>query len=252
MHHVVLDRWSRGSSPLHRRDPRVKILGLLALLIAVATLPLPKTVQNAWTQGAAVLAVFGGLLLIVVKVARLPLLGVLDRAALVFPFALTFAVASWLSGDQPRAVVLLARSYVSALAALALIATTPLTALAAGLESLGAPRVLVLVMQFLYRYLFVLSEEAQHMRAAAACRGMARLPLTPNRTLFRNAAGALAVLFARSQMRADGIHRAMLARGGGGKFRLLAAPRLTSTDVLFLVTAILICTGLRLAVGART
>ena len=31
----------------------------------------------------------------------------------------------------------------------------------------GAPRFLLMVAQFLYRYLFVISEEAQHMRKAA-------------------------------------------------------------------------------------
>ena len=252
MHHVVLDRWSRGSSALHRRDARVKILGLLALLISVATLPQPRSMNAAWWQAAAVLGAYGMLLVASVAVARLPVVSVLDRAALVFPIALAFAAASWLSGDAPRAVALLARSYISALAALLLIATTPLAALAAGLESLGAPRVLVLVMQFLYRYLFVLSEQAQHMRAAAACRGMHRLPLTPNRTLFRNAAGALAVLFARAQMRADGIQRAMLSRGGGGAFPLLAGSRLTAADLLFLGSAVAVCVAMRLILGART
>ena len=33
VHHVVLDQWSRGASPLHRRDPRAKIAPLLVLLI---------------------------------------------------------------------------------------------------------------------------------------------------------------------------------------------------------------------------
>ena len=37
MHHVVLERWSRGASPLHRRDPRVKVLALLVFLIVLAT-----------------------------------------------------------------------------------------------------------------------------------------------------------------------------------------------------------------------
>ena len=38
MHHVTLDRWSRGESVLHRRDARVKVLALAAYLVAVATL----------------------------------------------------------------------------------------------------------------------------------------------------------------------------------------------------------------------
>ena len=37
MHHVTLDRWSRGASPLHRRDPRVKIAAVLVFLVVLAT-----------------------------------------------------------------------------------------------------------------------------------------------------------------------------------------------------------------------
>jgi hypothetical protein len=36
LHHVTLDRWSRGESVLHRRDARVKVLALAAYLVAVA------------------------------------------------------------------------------------------------------------------------------------------------------------------------------------------------------------------------
>ena len=39
MRHILLDRWSQGTSPLHRRDARVKILALLVFLIVLATTP---------------------------------------------------------------------------------------------------------------------------------------------------------------------------------------------------------------------
>jgi cobalt/nickel transport system permease protein len=100
------------------------------------------------------------------------------------------------------------------------------------MERLGIPRLLVLVAQFLYRYLFVLSEQAQHMRLAAACRdGGAR---ARRRSGFRAASGALAVLFARSYQRAEGIHRAMQARGFRGRFALLHVPRFDARDGVFL------------------
>jgi cobalt/nickel transport system permease protein len=110
------------------------------------------------------------------------------------------------------------KSYLSTVAVLLVVGTTPLPLLLSGLESLGTPRLLVLVAQFLYRYLFVVSEQAQHIRLAAACRqGTERR----RRSRFHAAAGALAVLFARSYYRAEGIHRAMMARAFSGKFALL-------------------------------
>jgi cobalt/nickel transport system permease protein len=193
VHHVVLDQWSRGASPLHRRDPRVKIIVLLVILIVLATahreLPLLAGVLFAMLCGTMIWA-------------RIPLGGAIMRAGLVLPFALVFAAASWIGGDPGRGVALIR-----------------------GIEMFGAPRFLLMVAQFLYRYLFVISEQAQHMRKSAAARGGS----------FRGAAGALAVLFARSYQRAGEIHRAMLARGFQGQFHPLAAPHFHLADTIFLL-----------------
>jgi cobalt/nickel transport system permease protein len=92
-----------------------------------------------------------------------------------------------------------------------------------------------MVAQFLYRYLFVISEEAQHMSKAAAARGATVGGLAGNGARFRAAAGALAVLFARSYGRAEDIHRAMLSRSFPGYFRPLIALRFTAIDSAFLI-----------------
>ena len=64
---------------------------------------------------------------------------------------------------------------------------------------------------------------------------------------FKASAGALGVLFARSWERADGIYRAMLARGFSGRFSTSVRPHLHTADVIFLSAAILVCAGIRLA-----
>jgi cobalt/nickel transport system permease protein len=114
------------------------------------------------------------------------------------------------------------------------------------MESLGAPRLLTLLAQFLYRYLFVISEQAQHMRVAAASRRAAHHRRSrPHR--INAASGALAVLFARSYQRAEGIHRAMLARGFSGRFSTLERRPFRIADGLFTaaVAAFLILVRLR-------
>ena len=229
MHHVVLDQWSRGTSPLHRRDPRVKIITLVVFLIVLAT------AQRALPF---VFAAFLLVLCAALRWARVPLAGALARAGLVLPFTLVFAIVSWLGGDPARGAALVMKSYLSALGALLLVSTTPLPVLLRGVEMLGAPRFLLMVAQFLYRYLFVISEEAQHMRKAAASRGGS----------FRSAAGALAVLFVRSYQQAGQIHNAMLARGFQGRFQPLAAPHFHAADVAFLVVAPAAIVVLRAAV----
>src|SRR5690349_5170314 len=132
--------------------------------------------------------------------SRLPVAGLMRRAALVLPFSATFAVITWWSGQPLRALTLAEKSFLSGLAALLLIATTPLTQLLAALEVLGAPRIVILSVQFIYRYLFVISEQAQHMRLAARSRHSAG---AVRGLRFAASAGALSVLFARSWERAD-------------------------------------------------
>jgi energy-coupling factor transporter transmembrane protein EcfT len=100
------------------------------------------------------------------------------------------------------------------------------------------------VVQLLYRYLFVISEQAQHMRLAARSRGSAS-GARWRRWRFRAAAGALAVLFARSYRRADGTYKAMLSRSFHGRLHLLAAPKPAWGDALFVVLGVVAPVGLR-------
>ncbi len=220
MHHVTLERWSRGSSPFHGRDARVKVLLLAAFLVALSTT----------RSGPTLTAIcYGAIVVSGIVAGRLPLTGVLIRAAIVVPFSATFAILTAAQGDWSRAVTFLLKSYLSAGAVLVVAGTTPLPRLLRALESRGVPAFLTLVAQFLYRYLFVISEQSQHMRLAAECRG-------GRRAAFRAAAGAVAVLFSRSYARAEGIHQAMLARGFEGRIELLAPSRMCARDVAFLAT----------------
>jgi cobalt/nickel transport system permease protein len=224
VHHVTLDQWSRGGSALHRRDPRAKIATLIGFLVVLGT----AHRDLAWL-GAALFAI----LLAGLWSARLPLGPALARAGAVLPFTAVFAGISWLAGDPARGAALVMKSYLSALAVLLVVSTTPLPLLLRGMEMTGAPRFLLMVAQFLYRYLFVISEEAQHMRKAAAARGATVQGMAGNSARFKAAAGALAVLFARSYARAEDIHRAMLSRGFPGYFRPLSAPQFGRADSLF-------------------
>ena len=242
MRHLVLDAWSRRSSFLHQRDPRAKLIVLGAFLVAVGT-------ARPLTPAAAA----GYLLLLLVGMAAsgLPFLPVLLRAGVVLPFAFTFAAVTALAGQREAAVALVARSYLSGLAAVLVIATTPMPRLLRALEWFRLPRMILLVVQFLYRYLFVMVEQAQRMRQAAGCRGGLGVGFfgrgSLRRSRARAAAGALAVLFGSSLGRAEGIHRAMLARGFQGRLPALAIERPAWSDGAFLLAAAAIPVALRIA-----
>lgn len=235
MHHVTLDRWSRGGSALHARDARAKIVVLMLFLIAVA----------ATHKAFLLIGVFYfALLAAALWAARLPWGPALSRASVVLPFTLAFALLSLIAGEPRRAVILLEKSYFSALAVLLLVSTTPLPQLLAGLESLRVPRYLLMVAQFLYRYLFVLSEEAQHMRIAGLSKGASVRGWVAQGRRFSAAAGALGVLFARSYGRAERIHQAMAARGFQGHFRSLSQLYWSRADGALVAGAVAILAGL--------
>ncbi len=235
MHLVLLDRFARFDSPLHRLDPRSKLAGLGACVLFLLL----------WRAHPALNIVAVGIFLLVLLLAsRVPPAYCLRHAALVLPFSLMAVAAAlagrWLPGTDPgrwlslpAAGGMIARSYLCALAVLLLVSTTPLAALLKALERLRVPHAFLVIVHFLYRYLFVLSEEVQHMNYARESRAAGR------RTgLLRAGAGGLVVLFARAHARAERIHHAMLARGFTGLFPLGHELRWRAADSLFTAIAL--------------
>ena len=206
---------------------------VLVTLIAISSLR-----QHAVAACGSYLA----LILLLAAATGLPLAGLLKAAATVLPFAFSFALITWFAGQGERAMLLVTRSYVSAAAALLLVGTTPMPALIGGLETLRAPKFLLLVMQFLYRYLVVLFEEAGAIRDAGASRGGSLRSLQ-----LRQAGAAAGVLFARAYQRANAIHQAMVARGFEGTIRSLSPPVFRWQDGLFMTLFCGVSVALRVA-----
>lgn len=219
-----IEEWSRRSSPIHRRDPRAKLAATLILLLTLASQPAASVRQLVFLA----LSTFC-LLLAAALAARLPLGPLLLRAALVLPFTAMFAVLLWFQGERLRAVALLAKTYLSALAAVVLTAATPLDRLLAALRRVGAPALLVQVIHFIWRYLIVAAGQAARIRTAAAARGGERV--------WRIAAASVAALFASSYQRAERIHRAMLSRNASQTWPLLRPLRFGLSDAAFVACA---------------
>jgi cobalt/nickel transport system permease protein len=226
-----LERWSRQDSFVHRPHAAAKVMVALALLISISTLT---------DRTLVICALYFALLIAVTAAAGLPLFAMLLRAAAILPFALTFALVSAIAGEPARAVMLIVRGYLSAFAAVLLMSTTPLPDLIAGLEWLRFPRFLLQVMQFLYRYLTVLMNEARSMQQASLARaGRIRL------LQFRQAAGAAGVLFARSWARAQAIHRAMISRGFDGHMPVFTRRQFGLADAGFAAGGAMLIAGMR-------
>ncbi len=197
-------------------------MALLAMLVAIAT------ANRRLPQFALELLLLMGVGL---AAAHIPILRALARAAIV-PFAATFAAISWLGGEPGRGLSLALKSYISALAVLLLVSTTPIagaTGRLRGFRSAAFPARSGAVSLSLS----VLALRASRDHGAGGS-GPRRFRA---RARFRASAGALGTLFAQSYARAENIHRAMLARGFSGSLPGLAAKRFRPADALFLALA---------------
>lgn len=228
MRHVVADEWSRRPGYFQRRDPRVKLVCVLLFILAAGFGRQPST-----------FLVLAAELALAVAVAGLPVGAFLTRALAPMPFVVAFAAAAAIGGDTDRAFLLLVRGALSITAILLLASTTPMARLLDALLWLRVPGALVEVIQFVYRYLFVLAEQMWRMRNAAAARG-ARSSLTV-------AVSTVRTLFAQAYRRAENIHRAMLSRGyAGGPLVPATHHRFAGTDLTF---ALVCCAGIVAAFG---
>ncbi len=230
------------NTPVHRLDPRTKLV--LTLAYAVFVVSTPPTRVAAFVG-------YAGLLLWAIAWARVPVRYVAVRAAAVLPFSLL--AAAWLPFLHGGPVVelwggalrlslfglwLLAgvavKSSLGVAAAVLLAATTPFPALVGGLRRLGAPAILVDGLTLTYRYLFVLIEEAGRLRRAAAARGYR--PRWLGQTLLIGQ--LIGQLFLRSYERAERVYGAMVQRGYRGSMPLSRQLALGAADAMALIVVL--------------
>jgi cobalt/nickel transport system permease protein len=109
--------------------------------------------------------------------------------------------------------------------------TTRFAELLRGLKKLGCPQILVMNLSFLYRYLFVLTEEVQRMKQARDCRRVGRARFKEELKILSSMLGTLLI---RSFERAERMHSAMLSRGFSGDFQVVSPRRFSWRDLAFL------------------
>jgi cobalt/nickel transport system permease protein len=242
----------RAGSPVHRLDPRAKLLGLAAVTVVAVTTPL-----SAWPVYVACAAVLAAVL----GVARIrprdvlrrvrPVLLLVVPVVAVVPFVrtggATFAVGPLTAHEAGLAVLagVTAKTTLGACSAALLTLTTSYADVLRGLEALRAPRTLVLIATLMYRYLFLIVAEVQRMRAALAARAYRPRSVARAGTMGRVATA----LFLRSYERGERVHLAMLARGFDGRMPRGTTRAWHRADATFLLLVLVCLVPLRVALG---
>jgi cobalt/nickel transport system permease protein len=237
MHAHAFDPYVSANSPVHSADPRIKLALVLLFLLSVALTP-----NGTW---AALILYFASITAAVV-LSGLPPFRILRRSLIALPFALAAFPLIVTTAGAPLASVRLGpwtflptiegierflsiavKSWLSVQAALLLSATTPFPDLLLALRAFRVPQLLVSVIGLMWRYLFVLADEAIRLMRAREARSGAEPGRRSGGSVAwraRVTGGMAGSLFVRGFDRADRVYGAMLARGYDGETRALPIP----------------------------
>lgn len=242
MKHSFLDRYSDRDSVIHRLDPRGKLVVTFAFIVAVVLTPF-----SSWLAYGLYFAVIA----ILIALSRLPVSHFLKRSLVIIPFVLLMAVFIpffkegevagsynlWLwkvsvthSGLQVLWNIM-TKAWLSILGLILLTSTASFTSILKGLEQLRMPKVIVMIMSFMYRYIFLLTDEVLRMKQARDSRNFGG-----GRKLWQigTVGNMIGTLFIRSYERGERVYASMVARGFDGHSRILERLCFSRRDALFI------------------
>ena len=246
-----LDQLAAGDTAMHRLDPRAKVLATLIFIVSVVSF-------GRYELSALIpFFVFPAFL---VALGQLPAGYLISKLALVCPLAI--AVGAFnpffdravllhlgpldVTGGWISFASILVRTVLTVGAALTLAALTGFPSICRALERLGMPRAFAMQLLFLYRYLFVLTEEGARASRARELRSFGGRGLG-----FASYVSLLGHLLLRTWQRAERTHMAMLARGFSGVFPGREHSRFGAPELLFLLAWSSLCITLRFNNGAQ-
>ena len=238
-----LDEYAHLDSPLHRWEPRYKLVGLMVLIFAFSS------VQDLRLLPAMLVVTFA-----LYIVSRLPSSYLLTRLRSPGSFLLIVAVLlPLLSGSTvilrigPLALrqegcldlLLVVVKFTSILTTgLVLFGSAPFLTTIKAMRALGLPSILADMTLFSYRYIYEVGGDLEMMKTAMGLRGFGRGGVTP--PLLGVLASLAGSILVRSYEQSERVYKAMILRGYGRPTRSLNDFRARPRDVVGLVVALLV------------
>ncbi len=210
---------------IFKMDPRVKVVAIFSYVFIASTLT-----ATAY-QSAALVFLF-----VIAGFSRLSPVRLLKRMAWVIPFGgVLILIFPFITPGPPvfvlnagpitlvasdtgvtLATMLFLRVACAVTALYILTATTGFRVLMDTFKQLKAPDIMVTLVEFTWRYAFVLAGETRRMLAASRARGFDGCGSLFNRHVTKTIGQLVGVLFIRSWERGERVYSAMLARGFSG------------------------------------
>jgi cobalt/nickel transport system permease protein len=240
-----------GTTALHRLPAHAKLVGLVAFVLLVVSVP----PQNRLALVALLVLAAG-----VLWSTRVPVRHLLPRLAVELPFAVFAVLLPFVAiGPQVRvgpftvsqtgldaAVALLLKGTCGVVVAVAFAVTTQPRDLVRALQHLRVPDTLVTIAGFMVRYVDVVGDQMRRMRVARASRGFTARSVRAWPPL----AASTGALFIRSYERGERVHLAMVSRGWSGRMPvtapLVATPAQWALALAPAAVAAVVTVGVRL------
>lgn len=230
-----MDTLASGDSSLHRLDPGAKLITTLVFIVAVVSF-------DKYTLSALIPFLIYPAVLI--SAGNLPLGYILKKLLVVSPFAILagifnpfmdrgilFNIGSiGISGGWISFLSILLRFVLTVTAALILVSLTGFNAVCESLMKLGMPRPFVVQLLFFYRYIFVLTDEAERMARAESLRSFNSRSIQLKTFIF-----LLGHLLLRTLDRAERIYCAMRCRGFDGHIYIMKSKKGGYREVVFVL-----------------
>jgi len=228
-----LDTLAAGDSPLHRLDPRAKVITTLAFIVAVVSFD--KYALEA-------MAPFFIYPVVLISVGGLPAGYLFRKALFILPLAVLIGIFNPLidrqilvqigpigiSGGWISFLSIICRFILTVTAAFILVSLTGFNAVCSSLLKFGVPKPFVIQLLFFYRYLFVLTDETERMARARSLRAFNSAAMD-----FKTFTSLVGNLLLRTLDRAERIYRAMRCRGFDGDIRIIGSIKTSWRDIVF-------------------
>ena len=228
-----MDELSRKNNFLCNLDPRAKLITTIIFI---------SFVVSFHKYAVSALIPFFIYPAILISVGELPLSYILKKILIASPFAIMVGIFNPIldrqilieiaginiSGGWISYLSIMIRFLLTVSAALILISTTGFNSVCLALEKLKTPKPFVMQLMFLYRYIFLLVNEALRMIRAIALRSFGKRRLT-----LKIFIGLLGNLLLRCADRANRIHLAMLSRGFNGQIKIIKTTKIGFAEISF-------------------
>jgi len=221
MKHEFIDHHREGNSVVHRADPRLKFIILFVYIFTVVLIPY---------QDRHLFLYLGFIPLFMALGSGISLFHFLGKLSKLYPmvflisFLLPFfpvnsdrvyhlGVLNMYEHGLQKFFMINVKSVLAMFMSVIITSTTDFNMLLKGMEKLHLPQMMIIILSFMYRFIFLLIDETERMWMAYQSRYI-HLPFLLR---IKFMARQIGVLFIRTYERGERVYQAMDARGFQGK-----------------------------------